>query len=190
MKYRTAKAVNGLLKISAGGLVIGASTIAPNIIQLLDSYVDKKDKKALDFELKRLIRHMKRLDLINLDVHGDKSTYIKPTKKGLVRLKEAEIEEIEIRPPKKWDGLWRIVSFDIKQEKKKERYEFLSQLHRLGFVRAYQSMWIFPFPSTFEIMSIAKIIGIDKEVMVIEGKLTEDRHVDMLKKFKTIIRNI
>lgn len=190
MKYRTSKLVNGLIKITAGGLVVGAGVISPNIIQLLKPFIKNADNKALDFELKRLIRHMKRLNLIVLEKHNDGSSYVKLTKKGTDRLKEVEIEEITIDPPKKWDGLWRIVSFDIKQEKKNERYEFLAQLHRLGFVRAYQSMWVYPFPSTKEIMTIAKLIGIDGEVMVIEGKLTEDRHLDMLKTFKSVIKNI
>jgi len=190
MKYQTSKIVNGLIKITASGLVIGAGVISPNIIQLLEPFIDKNDNKALDFELKRLMRHMRRLDLIVLEPHTDGSSYIKLTKKGVTRLKEVEIEDIVINPPKKWDGLWRIVSFDIRQEKKNERYEFLTQLHRLGFVRAYQSMWVHPFPSTIEIMKIAKTIGIEKEVMVIEGKLTEDRHMSMLKLFKSVIRDI
>lgn len=190
MKYQTSELVNGLIKITAGGLVIGAGIVSPNIVKLLDPFVTTSDRKALDFELKRLIRHMKRLDLIILEDHEDGSSYVKLTKKGESRLREVNIEDVVITAPNKWDGLWRIVSFDIKQEKKNERYEFLAQLHRLGFVRAYQSMWVHPFPSTQEIMAIAKMVGIEREVMVIEGKLTEDRHLDMLKVFKSVVRDI
>ena len=45
---------------------------------------------------------------------------------------------------KKWDGKWRIVIFDIPEEKKKMRNFFRKKLYELGFRILQESVWISP----------------------------------------------
>lgn len=184
---RTRMLVGALLKVFSLGLVVGVGVIAPNAIQIIEKAIGSKDKDKVDKEYNRLINHMKRLDLIDIDRLGDTDTRVNITKKGEQRLKDVYVEDIMIKIPKVWDGMWRIVSFDIPREKKDERYEFLAQLHRLGFVKSLQSMWVYPFPCTEEIHALAKLIGVDKNIMVLEAKTTQDQHKTLLKHFKVTL---
>lgn len=47
--------------------------------------------------------------------------------------------------PKKWNGVWHLVSFDIPEKISKKRDALRSGLKRLGFAPLHQSHWISPF---------------------------------------------
>ncbi|MEK7471705.1 MAG: hypothetical protein AAB624_00480 [Patescibacteria group bacterium] len=184
---QTRQLVSGLLKVFSIGVVVGVGVVAPNALQVIEKYLLTGDRKRTGPEYKRLLRHMKRLNLISIDHLADDSVYVSLTRKGKQRLQDVYLEDVIIKTPKKWDGLWRVVSFDIPSEKRDERNEFLIQLRRLGFIRSLQSMWVYPFPCTEEVYAISKIIGIDKMVMVLEAKTTEDQHKKLLKSFQKIL---
>ena len=173
--YSTTSKVNTLLKFFAGGAVLSVGFVAPNAVQLLDTkyFKSKKSNSAAETEeYKRLLRHMKRLKLINIEKLADGKSYVTLTDAGVDRLKEASLEDIEIPPAKSWDGKWRIVSFDIPAAQRHERYTFLHHLHRLGFVRSLQSMWVYPFECAKEVHELAVACGVSKHVLIITGELT------------------
>ena len=45
---------------------------------------------------------------------------------------------------KKWDGKWRIITFDIPERLRRVRNQIRDILKRAGFVRLQNSTWIFP----------------------------------------------
>ena len=45
---------------------------------------------------------------------------------------------------KKWDGKWRIVTFDIPERFRSYRNQIRAILKRAGFIKLQQSTWIFP----------------------------------------------
>lgn len=47
--------------------------------------------------------------------------------------------------PKKWDGRWRIVMFDIWEKRRTVRDRLRAVLQRLGFVKVQNSVWAFPY---------------------------------------------
>lgn len=184
---QTRQLVGGLLKVFSFGVVVGVGMVAPNALQVIDKYLLTNDRDKINPEYKRLLRHMKRLDLISIDHLADGSVYVSLTNKGKQRLQDVYLEDVIVKTPKNWDGMWRIVSFDIPSDKRDERNEFLTQLRRLGFVRSLQSMWVYPFTCTEEIYAVAKLVGIEKMVMVFEAKTTQDQHKKLLKSFQNIL---
>jgi hypothetical protein len=190
--HNTTLHVDALLKFFAGGVILATGLVAPNAVRLLNSkhFAPKKLTEKDTAEYKRLVRHMKRLNLINIEKLSDGKTYITLTDAGERRLKKAQIEELTIPTPKEWDGKWRIVSFDIPASMKKQRYEFLHHLHRLGFIRSLQSMWVYPFACAWEVHEIAVACGIDKYVLIITGELTEDRHIKLAQDFKPLLSKV
>lgn len=50
-----------------------------------------------------------------------------------------------LKKDKKWDGKWRIVIFDVPEEKKKMRNFFREKLGELGFCQLQKSVWICPY---------------------------------------------
>lgn len=68
------------------------------------------------------------------------------TKKGLThaaRLHAAEV--VTIKKPKKWDGRWRIVIFDIWERRREVRDKLRRALAKSGFLRVQDSVWIYPY---------------------------------------------
>lgn len=96
------------------------------------------------------IYRLKQQKLIRIYKEGKKK-YIKLTPKGIDKLKGLVIDDIEIQSPKKWDKKWRIVIFDIPNDKKVKRNIFRERLERLGFISIQESVFVHPFECKKEI---------------------------------------
>lgn len=64
---------------------------------------------------------------------------------------------IKIKRPKKWDGLWRLVIFDIPEKKRVFRNILRSHLKTIGFIELQKSAFIFPFPCEKEIACLTEL---------------------------------
>ncbi len=69
-----------------------------------------------------------------------------------------------------WDGLWRIVLFDIAEEQRKVRDSIRRKLKSLGFAMFQKSVWITPFDVAPQMSSFLKKIGLKGPVEILEGK--------------------
>ena len=49
------------------------------------------------------------------------------------------------RTPRKWDGKWRIVSFDVYEKARQRRDQFRRELKEYGFVQLHKSLWVYPY---------------------------------------------
>lgn len=84
------------------------------------------------------------------------------------------------RPMKEWDGKWRIVIFDIPEEKRKLRNLFRRRLITLGFRFLQESVWISPYNIADKVEDLINQSGASKFVhyLVVE----EIDNKDVLKK--------
>lgn len=85
------------------------------------------------------------------------------TEKGKRQAGKFQIDDLAIMRPKRWDGKWRIVMFDIPEASKLVRNIFRRKLKEFGFVRIQQSVWIFPFECKEEIGLLREFLGADKK---------------------------
>jgi len=98
--------------------------------------------------------------------------YISLTDKGKKKAGWLQIDVLKIKKPKKWDGKWRIIAFDIAQLKRIYRDAFRGKLKELGFYPLQKSVWIHPFDCRDEIELLREFFGLgEKEVRFI---VTED----------------
>jgi phenylacetic acid degradation operon negative regulatory protein len=70
----------------------------------------------------------------------------------------------------KWDGYWRIVTFDIPESHRKVRDVLRNRLKSWGFVSWQKSVWASKKPLTDDLRVLVKDLGIEKWVLVIESK--------------------
>lgn len=63
-----------------------------------------------------------------------------------------------------WDGLWRIIAFDIPEDKKHERNIFRSVIKRKGFIGIQNSVFIAPFADFEALAELREELGIEKYV--------------------------
>lgn len=123
---------------------------------------------------------LKKAGCIIIERRG-KQIYLKLTRKGKKMAGWLQIDALKIKRPKKWDGKWRIVIFDISQLKKIFRELFRGKLKELGFYPLQKSVWIIPFECRDEIEVLRNFFGLtQKEVRLIVAEDIES--VDWLKK--------
>lgn len=96
-------------------------------------------------------------------------------KKDIVLRLTSSGEDLVGQEPKNWDGKWRIVIFDIPEEKRIVRNLFRRNLKKWGFKNLQKSVWISKRDVFDKLDSYIKDVGIEKWVIVIEAnKLSAD----------------
>lgn len=117
-------------------------------------------KKRITDTFKRLQRQ----GCIAIERKGNQ-IYIRLTEKGKKMAGWLQIDALKIKRPKKWDGKWRIVIFDISQLKKFYREAFRGKLKELGFYPLQKSVWIFPFDCRDEVELLRDFFGLSQKEM-------------------------
>ena len=67
------------------------------------------------------------------------------TKKGQRQLDVWQFTNFQLNKPKKWDGKWRVITFDIPEKIRKTRNYLTRLLRGVGFVRLQDSVWVYPY---------------------------------------------
>lgn len=76
--------------------------------------------------------------------------------------------------PSEWDKRWRLVLFDVPENKKNLREAFRYHLRKLGFVEFRRSVFIFPFPCATEIESLADKFNLRDHIAMITAESISD----------------
>jgi len=84
--------------------------------------------------------------------YENKICYLELTAKGKEKLKRCLADELELPVvDNAWDGKWRMVIFDIPNEKSKSRDYLRRKLLNYGFLELQKSIYVFPFDCLNEI---------------------------------------
>jgi len=158
----------GSKEILAFLLLVGAITVAatsPYFLYNLTRFV-LKNKKFRHFGDEKKIRdafyYLKRNGLIRIK----KDSYdivVTPTEKGKRRAAINKLIDLRITTPQKWDGLWRVVIFDIPDTQKIKRNAFRKKLKELGFYSLQKSVWLHPLDCNKEIDFLRNFFGLNKK---------------------------
>ena len=121
---------------------ITLATAVPGVLQIV-SYYQKNRKRYLQAKYinQRLEKLIKQglIEIINDD--GEKKLSL--TIKGETKLEKGRLlVELE---NKKWDGKWRVVSFDILEKRRRARDQLRMELIELGFKKMQNSVWVTPY---------------------------------------------
>ena len=85
--------------------------------------------------------------------------------RGAALLNEEKIWALTIPTPKKWDGKWHMVLFDIPVTKGKQRNAFRARLKSLGLVLYQHSVWVYPYPLEKTVRHISDFYKISSYVL-------------------------
>ena len=139
--YSSKDLTKDLLLLAAVGLVIPLVLVAPGLPLALKPLLRKKH--YYPSEIKKTVNRLATQRLISIKEQG-KEVKIELLEKGKRKVLAYEIENLKLNRSK-WDGLWRIVIFDI-PEKKKIAREFLRvKLRELGFYTLQKSVLVTPW---------------------------------------------
>jgi DNA-binding transcriptional regulator PaaX len=155
-------------------LVVGAGAIG-NAVQIFKMF--NGSRKYSKKQISSAVDSIKRQKLIEYVANKNGKTIVKITKKGETKLRAFAIDLMKIKKPKKWDGRWRLVMFDIPMRFTKGREALRYHLKELGFYQFQKSAWIYPYPCEDEIIFIADFFCIGKfvEILTVESVLNDQK---------------
>jgi len=174
MKDRKYPDKETILTILKAGAVLTLAMLAPGAVRLFkDDPVFSSWQKFHQPLLRRNITRLKRKGLVTFSEEGGE-TVVKITDKGKIEILKYNLDKLEIRRPDFWDRKWRIVVFDIPEEKKEAREFFRKKLKELEFYQFQESVFIFPFPCEKEIKFLREIFEVPDEVKIILAQKVEN----------------
>ena len=135
------------------------------------------------FETDKNYRNKFNREIYRLKKYGYVKTYKKGgevfidlTKKGIKLVKKYNIEDLELKKESKWDKNWRMVLFDIPENKKSARASLRRKLGQLGFLKYQKSVFIYPYSCKDEIDFISNYFHVEDFVnYIVVKKINNDK---------------
>ena len=177
-RYDKGELAKNILKNLAIGGVLAAGLALPNIVQLLDFFgVTESGERR---KIMRALEKMKKRKLVRI-YDKDGLDVVEITESGKKKVLSYNLENIKINRPKKWDGYWRVIIFDIPEKNKKARRALSFKLNDMEFFPLQKSVFVCPFECDKEIDFVAEFFGVRKYIKRILAKEIENE--DVLKRF-------
>jgi DNA-binding transcriptional regulator PaaX len=165
--------------------VIGVAAVVPNVLGAIGKLTgNNRRKKNIKYSVNASISRLVEKGLIKIE-KVDGKQIVEITKRGEDALDFLDKHNYKVKIPKRWDGRWRVVIFDIKESRKGIREQIRHTLRQVGFVRLQNSVWVYPYDCE-DIISLFKnelAINMDLLYMVVE-KLENDWRLQKLFKLK------
>lgn len=178
MAKQYGKVAKGILKVLAMAGVVAIAATSPPLARFLweTFFKDKtQQKKAEEFRrFSRALAYLRKSRLLILKENSDGALTVELSENGKRKIKEFQVEDLQIKRYAKWDGIWRIVIFDIPKKKSHERETFRGKLKELGFFQLQESVWAFPYPCQQEVEFIVELFGVYPYVNFIEAVHIKD----------------
>jgi len=121
-------------------------------------------KKEEQQQVKDALKNLKRYEFIKQKENYDGSVLISLSEKGMLRALNLIFRRFD-RRKEKWDGKWRMVSFDIPVYCTKGRKALVYRLKSGGFYELQRSLFLYPYDCEREIKALAKLFKIEKYIM-------------------------
>ncbi len=131
-----------LASLYAAG-AISLLALAPNAVRLLryaDPYMDRKLNPT-----RRMSQALSRMQARGLVRRLPTGAFELTTRGKLEASRMYSMLDVLAPKPRKWDGRWRIVTFDIWERRRQVRRRLRDILHMTGIIRLQNSVWIYPY---------------------------------------------
>ena len=159
-KKRTRRA--NLKKIILGTIAVAGAlsiaVVAPNVLGAmakLGILPLKRQKEFIRASRERLIKSgliVREKGLLRLTQAGERA------------LRQLTLSEA-VRKPLRWDGKWRVLIFDIPEQRKILREKIRSFLSTVGFIHLQHSVWIYPYYCEDLITLLKADLHVGKDVL-------------------------
>ena len=173
-----------VLLLLLGGVGLSV-TMSPNQYFKVFKEVKEEWQKINSRALNNAIRDLYRSKLIKSKENPDGSLTMVLTDKGKKKAITFNIDNMEIKKPKKWDKKWRLVLFDIPEKHKPAREAIRDTLKNLGFHEYQKSVFIHPYECQKEIDFVIEYFDIRRFVRTLIAD-TFDNDIHFKKVFDLI----
>ena len=169
-KYTREERKEMILNILLGVGLLTTALVAPNAVQIFKYFLPQNSRDR--WKIKQSFVRLEKNGLVKRRTTNGED-YYSLTMLGNKRARKYQLDSMKIEEQKKWDGLWRLVMFDIPEDKKMARRGINLVLKKLGCVQYQKSVFITPYPCTKEINFIGECFDARKYIKVITARDVE-----------------
>lgn len=168
-KFKRSQVLYDILKITAGVAVIPAVFIMPGMAILCRNFLKEKNIEGDYWNFKRALIKAKKNKLLRIIENKD-GDFLEVTERGRKELMRYDIDNLTIKRSLRWDGVWRVVIFDIPEKYRDARVALSKKLKEIGFCQLQKSVFVFPFSCEKEIDFIKMFYQIEKFIILFNTK--------------------
>lgn len=180
-KERVGEVATLILKILVVGAAVVTIATLPGLVRLLPR--PKRARRLYPWEIRRARLRLQKQQMIKL-LKENREAVIRLTPRGrecfeLIeeeKRRRAAFDAITMPGYKPWDGLWRVVTFDIPDRRKVVREALRAKLKLLGFFPLQKSVFVHPAPCEKEIAYIAGFFSAEPHIHLIRAKHIDPEH--------------
>lgn len=171
-EIRLGKIQQAILGTVATAGILAVAAVAPNVFQVLKLFggqniLNRNKIESIGNSRRKLVRQ----GLLTYDERG----FLCLTSEGKKYMNRYDRNKM-VKKPKKWDKKWRVIIFDIKEERKNLRDKIRNTLIGIGFICLQKSVWIYPYDCEDFITMIKADFKIGKDVLyMIVDRLENDK---------------
>jgi len=146
----------------------------PPIITGVAAFVKLGQRDYSGWGMRRTLKRLKKQKYISVSEDTSGRVTVQITKEGMTRALSYKLESMELTKPKKWDGKWRVVVFDIPEKYKRLRDIFRIRLGLLGLIKLQESVYVSPYPCFDEVEFLRELYGVSFTVRYLVAARIED----------------
>jgi len=183
---RMSSTMKDVLKLLCGGVVIPMIFLLPGSALIIKDFLKNQNINKKHEKFRYFLKQAKEKKLIRV-VTKNGNDFLEITDLGRKELLRYDIDEMQIRRSKLWDGKWRVVIFDIPERFRNGRIALSRKLKDLGFYSLQKSVFVFPYECENEIDFIREFFDVKKFVILLYSLTLGDyydlilkRHFDLL----------
>jgi len=179
-RYERGEMAKTILMALVGVGMICLFIAAPGTAHIFKLFKPKNSKDRA-----RVRQAVKRLEVKKFVrvAHTTEGEVLIITSKGKKEASFLSIDDIVIKKTRHWDGFWRVLVFDIPEEKRTARNALRRKLHRIGFYPLQKSTFIYPYECRDEVDFIGEYFSVRQFIRYIVAK-DADVDINALKFFK------
>src|SRR3989344_1355733 len=156
---------NAILGTVAAAGVLSVALVAPNALRMFNLFGGIPTLGANQRgRIKRSLYNLIRQDLLSFETRNGKK-FLRLTLKGERKLALLALADYKIKKPKRWDGKFRIIIFDIKESNRTTRDIWRIYLQRFGFMRLQHSVWVYPYDCEDIILMLKTELKVGKDIL-------------------------
>jgi DNA-binding transcriptional regulator PaaX len=170
-EIRRTKVNSAIIQTLAVSGMLAIAVFAPNVLSAMHKLGIlniRQKKQGIKKSLTRLIEK----GYVTIQKDRDKR-FVRLTEKGEKFAALLGQGRLAPKKPKRWDGKWRMLIFDIPEKRKQIRQQLRITLRSIGFERLQDSVWVYPYDCEDLIILIKADFEIGNDVLYVIADVIE-----------------
>lgn len=132
----------------------------------------------------KMVNQLSKQKYVSIQEKQNGEVVVTITQRGMRRALAYQLDTMRLTKPKRWDGKWRLIIFDIPERHKKLRDAFRRRLQQMELYALQESVYVSPYPCFDEVEFLRELFGVAFSVRYLLVEKIEDdifvrRHFDL-----------